>query len=118
MVLSAKKPVDADYSALTKKMEMNAIVPKFKVGDRVSVLPKITLVTFYKAFVRPHLDYEDILYEQAFNNSFHDRLESIQYNACLAITGAIRGTSREKLYQELALDSLRLSRWCRRPFFL
>ena len=45
MVLLAKKPVDAVYSALTKNMEMNAKVPKFKVGDRVSVLPKITLVT-------------------------------------------------------------------------
>ena len=64
-----------------------------------SVLPRITLVTIYKAFVRPHLDYGDILYDQAFNNSFHDRLESIQYNACLAIKGAISGTSREKLYQ-------------------
>ena len=28
-------------------------------------------------------------------------MESIQYNAALAITGTIRGTSREKLYQEL-----------------
>ena len=37
-----------------------------------SVLPRITLVTIYKAFVRPHLDYGDILYDQAFNNSFHD----------------------------------------------
>ena len=42
-----------------------------------NVLPRIFLVTIYKAFVRPHLDYGDILYDQAFNNSFHDRLESI-----------------------------------------
>ena len=28
------------------------------------------------------------------------------YNAALAITGAIRGSSREKLYQELGLESL------------
>ena len=75
-----------------------------------SVLPRITLVTIYKAFVRPHLDYGVILYDQAFNNSFHDRLGSIQYNACLAITGAIRSTSREKLYQELGLETLRLRR--------
>ena len=38
-------------------------------------------------------------------------MESIQYNACLAIIGAIRGTSREKTYQELALESLQLRRW-------
>ena len=34
------------------------------------------------------------------------QLESIQYRACLAITGAIRGTSREKIYQELGLESV------------
>ena len=79
-----------------------------------NVLPRISLVTIYKAFVRPHLDYGDILYDQAFNNSFHDRLESIQYNTCLAITGAIRGTSREELYQELGLEPLRLRRLCRK----
>ena len=28
----------------------------------------------------------------------------VQYNACLAITGAIQGTSKEKLYQELNLE--------------
>ena len=38
-------------------------------------------------------------------------MESIQYNAALAITGAIRGTSREKRYQEVGLDSLRKRRW-------
>ena len=71
-------------------------------------------VTIDKAFVIPHLDYGDTLYKQAFNNSFHDRLESIQYNACLAITGAIRGTFREKLYQELGLEPIRLRRWYRK----
>ena len=53
-------------------------------------LPRASLITIYKSFIRPHLDYGDILYDQAFNNSFHERLESIQYNAALAITGAIR----------------------------
>ena len=46
--------------------------------------------------------------------SFHHKLESIQYNACLAITGATRGTSKEKLYQELGLESLQLRRWYRK----
>ena len=60
--------------------------------------------------VKPHLDYGDILYDQAFNLPFHQKLESIQYRACLTITGAIRGTSREKVYQGLGLESLQ-SRW-------
>ena len=57
-------------------------------------LPRAPLVTIYKSFVRPHLDYGDILYDQIFINSFHERLESIQYNAALEITGTIKGNSR------------------------
>ena len=33
--------------------------------------------------------------------SFQQKLESIQHNAALPITGAIRGTSIEKIYSEL-----------------
>ena len=39
---------------------------------------------------------------------------SIQYNACLPITGDIRGTSREKIYRELGLESLQLRRCYRK----
>ena len=42
--------------------------------------------------------------DQAYNKSFHDNLESIQYSASLAITIAIRGTSRGKLYQEFIIS--------------
>ena len=42
--------------------------------------------------------------------SFHEKIESIQYNACLALTGAMRGTSKEKIYQELGLESLQIRR--------
>ena len=68
----------------------------------------------YKAFVRPHLHYGDIIYDQAHNASFQQKLESLQYNACLAITGAMRGSSRKKLYQELGFDSLQQRRWYRK----
>ena len=37
---------------------------------------------------------------------FIKKLDWIQYNAALAKTGALRGTFREKLYQELDLESL------------
>ena len=83
-----------------------------------NLLPRSALNTIYKAFVRPYLDYGDILYDQAYNMSFHHKLESIQYNACLAITGAIRGTSKEKLYQELGLESLQLRCWYRKLVML
>ena len=77
-------------------------------------LPRAPLVAIDIFFIRPRLDYGDILYDQTFNNSFHEKLESIQYNAALAITGAIRGTSREKLYQELGFESLQQRRWYRK----
>ena len=47
----------------------------------------------------------------AFNESFHAKLESLQYNATLAITGAIKGSSTEKIYEELGLESLKSRRW-------
>ena len=58
-------------------------------------LPRQSLVMVYKAFIRPHLDYGDIIYDQTYNDAFHQKMESKQYNAALAVTCAIRGTSRE-----------------------
>ena len=81
-------------------------------------LPRKSLLTIYKSFIRPHFDYGDIIYDQTYNTSFHQRLESLQYNAALAITGAIRGTSKEKLYNELGLESLQNRRWYRKLSFL
>ena len=78
------------------------------------ILPRTSLITIYKSFVRPHLDCGGIIYNQAFNESFHQRIESIQYNVAAAIVGAIRGTSSKKLYQELDLESLRSRSWHRK----
>ena len=58
------------------------------------ILPRASLLTIYKAFVRPHLDYADIIYDKPDNESFKDWVEKVQYNAALAITGVIIGTSR------------------------
>ena len=69
-------------------------------------------------YFRPHLDYGDVIYDQSYNNTFHQKMEPIQYNAALAITGAIRGCSREKLYQELGLESLQQQRWYRKLCYL
>ena len=75
------------------------------------LLPRAALITKYKAFIRPHLHYGDILYDQVYSMSFNQKLESIQYNACLAITGAIRGTLKENICQELDLEPLKLRHW-------
>ena len=92
-----------------------------KVNKAVALLrklrnlsPRATLITKKKALIRPHLDYGDVLYDQAFSNSFKEKLESIQYNICLALTGAIRCMTKEKVYQELGLEYLRYQPWRRK----
>ena len=81
-----------------------------------NILPRSALLTISRSFIRPHLDYSDVIYDQPENESFSSKIESFQYNESLSITGtrAIRGTSQEKLHQELGLEFLRSRRWLRR----
>ena len=76
-------------------------------------LPRKFLVTIYKSFIRPHFDYGDVIYDRAYNESLHQNFESLQYSAAIAITGAIRETSSEKLFQELGLET-----WQNYAFFI
>ena len=80
----------------------------------------------YKIFIRSHLDYCDIIFHvPPLNNCFDysvtlnttmEMIEKTQYQAALAITGTWRGTSRNKLYEELGWESLSDRRWYRRLF--
>ena len=83
-----------------------------------AVLLRPSLVTIYKAFIKLHLGYGILYMIKHTKNHFIKKLEPIQYNATLSITGAIRGTSREKLYQELGLESLQKRRWYRKLCYL
>ena len=78
----------------------------------------------YKTFVRSHLDYCDIIYH---NPSYQnqppigvtlnlqmEKVERIQYQVALAISGAWLGSSRSKLYEELGWETLFDRRMCRR----
>ena len=82
------------------------------------LLPRSSLLTIYKCFIRHHLDYGDVIYDQLNLSSLANKIESVQYNTALAITGAIRGTSKEKLCQELGFESLKDRRWLRRLCYL
>ena len=85
---------------------------------RLSVnLSQSALLTIYKSFIRPHLEYGDILYDKTNNENFQNKIEKVQYKECLAITGVIQGTSREKLYEELGLHSLVERRRCNKRIF-
>ena len=43
------------------------------------VLPEQSLLTIYKSFIRPHLDYGDIIYDQPNNERFCKLIEKVQY---------------------------------------
>ena len=82
-------------------------------------LSRNSLLTIYnKTFIRPILDYADIIYEKPLTELFKDKLEMVQYNAALVITGAIKGTLRDRIYRELGLESLSERRMSRKIFFL
>ena len=104
--LNFKQHVD---SALLKTNKGILVIKKLRYS-----LPRKSLLTIYKAFLRPLIDYGHIIYDQSQIESFCDKIESVQCNAALAITGAIQGTSRGKLYQELGLKSLKSRRWYKR----
>ena len=79
-----------------------------------SVLPRSSLLTFYKTFICGHFDYADVVCNQSYKSLLHEKLDSIQYNVALAVTGAIWGSSSEKLYPELGLEPLQNKRWFRK----
>ena len=57
------------------------------------------MIAVYKSFVRPHLDYGDLIYDEPNNESFCQQIVSVQSNASLAIDSAIKEISGLKLYK-------------------
>ena len=90
-------------------------------------MPRDSLTTIYKSFIRPHLNYADVIFDKPSNATFSYRIESAKYNVAiqqsatynaqynLEITGTIGGTSKKKLYQELGFETMKKRRWFRRP---
>ena len=87
-------------------------------------IPLKTLDEIYKFSVRSHFDYCDSIYHipPTYNpfdssitlNPLMEAIERVQYQAALIITGSWKGTSRNKLYDELGWESLSDRRWGRR----
>ena len=108
------------------------IIEKIKVTNKhigilrylSKYLPLSTLTQMYKMFVRPHLDYGDVIYHVPHTINLFDstislhplmeRIEKMQYHAALAITGCWKGSNRNSLYEELGWESLSDRRWSRR----
>ena len=78
-------------SKITKCNKIIGLMKKFSL-----ILSRKSLLTIYKSFVRPNLDYADIIYDKPLNESLKRKTEMVQYNAALTITGAFKGTWRGK----------------------
>ena len=69
-------------------------------------LSRKTLEIMYKAFILPHFDYADTVWDNC-NTSQSDELEKLNLDAIRTILGAVRGTSHQKLYEESGILSLK-----------
>ena len=61
---------------MTKAMKEIGIIKRLS-----KMLPWHSLLTKYKSFVQPHLDYGDILYDQPNNKSLHQKIVTVQFNS-------------------------------------
>ena len=75
---------------------------KYKIG-------RDALAKLYKSLIRPIMEYADVLWDGCTEND-SDLLEFVQYEAAKVVTGAMRGTSRQRLLAELSWDELKTRR--------
>ena len=117
------------HSGLSFKKHLDEKIIKAKkyigiIKHHSNFLPIKTLDQMYKALVRPHLDYCDIIYHipPSINpppqlptfNFLMEKLERVQYQAALAVTGAWQGSNCSKLNEELGWETLSDRRMSRR----
>ena len=67
------------------------------------LLPLWSLLTVHKCSIKSSLEYGDVIFNQPKLSFLTNKIESFQYNMCLTISGVVRGTSKEELYQDLNL---------------
>ena len=63
------------------------------------ILSRKSLLTIWKSFVRPNLDYADTIYNKPSNESLKRKIEMVHYNSALIITGVFKENSLDKFYQ-------------------
>ena len=73
MVLNTKFDFNLNLKNAQSKVKKIELLRKLQ-----NILPKQSLIIIYKSFIRPHLDYGDIIYDRAYDSSFHQNIESIE----------------------------------------
>jgi len=72
-------------------------------------LNRETLITLYVSMIRSVLEYANCVWDGC-SDVLSDLLESIQYDSAIVISGALKGTSEEKLLIELGWENLKIRR--------
>ena len=108
-----KHPRNLLGEKLNFKQHIDSVIPKINKGK--SVIKKLryslsqkSILAIFKAILRPPIDYGDIIYDQPQHESFCEKLESVQFEAALEITGAIQGTSSDKIIKNYDSNHLNL----------
>ena len=107
-------------SRLDFKQHLEIIFKKVsKAKLAIGLLCKLQNLLPRKSLIIVHKSYHTWTMVMSFmtkpySGTFHRKLGSIQYNAALGITRAIRETSKEKLYHELRFESLEQRCWYRK----
>jgi hypothetical protein len=70
---------------------------------------RANLDNLYKALIRPILEYSNVLWDNC-SLSECDLIESIQYESARVVTGAMKGTSRTRLLEELSWEDMKTRR--------
>ena len=106
--LGFKKHLKDEFAKLIGELKF------WKKNERI--LTRHSLITLYKSFIRPHVDYADIIYDQPNHLNLCKKLKlvSTTYNAARAIAGAIEVPRRQRLYQKLGFEYLSSQRWLRK----
>ena len=71
-------------------------------------------MAIYQSFIGLHLDYGEVVYDRASNESWHQSLQSHQYSTAIVTTETIRGIPTETFPPLIDLETLKLRGWLKK----
>ena len=105
-----------NHTLWIKKKEQHRTNNKRDTCKRLNILKGIkytvdrtTLRKLYKSLVRPLMEYADVLWDGCTKSESH-LLEHAQYESAKIVTGAMKGTNKHRLMQELGWEDLKTRR--------
>ena len=109
-------------SRLSLLRHMKEIIIKARRGEGIirsmsKYVSRDVLDQMHKLYVRPHLDYGDLIYhkdDSEVSLSLAKRIESVQYTAALTLTKSCKNSDKSKLLDELGCEHLHDRRRYRR----